>query len=108
MLGAIKQMAVRYHRSLVARSEAMDPRTRWLDVKGVMLPWMWPMAGMILVGLLLNPQGAARLWLLPFGAVSLAGMTYAGAVFLISGIRSDVRRLTAARSAPPPEGSGAP
>jgi hypothetical protein len=52
-----------------------------------------------LLGIIFQPGDEARLWLVaPFGAISLAGTLYAGIVFVVSGIRADVRRLRKSRN----------
>lgn len=84
----------KYHSYLVSRSESLSPRTRWLEVRPLLFPWCVPLIVACLVCFVLRLNDIGRLILvLPAAAVSLVGMLYAGLVFLIYGVRADIRRM---------------
>lgn len=94
MLGALKK----YHKYLVRRTEASGPRDRWFEIKGVMMPWFLPLIVPIFVEVVFRPDGMWRfVGVIPFVTVSLAGMIYAGLVFMIYGVRADIRRVKDAK-----------
>ncbi len=88
----------RYRGYLIARTEALGPRTRWFDVKFILFPWFSPLFLALAICVLFRPNEQARLLIvLPLGAIALIGMTYAGAIFMIYGIRADMRRMNEAK-----------
>ncbi len=88
----------RYRDYLIARTEALGPRTRWFEVRFVLFPWFSPAFLALAVCVLFQPGERERLLIvLPLGAIGLIGMIYAGAIFMIYGIRADVRRMNEAK-----------
>ena len=79
----------RYRANLVAYVESCGPNW-WLSVKGPLVPWIIPLlvGGVFCWAFGLNELGRA-LVIIPTGAISLAGMIYAGCVVMSAGIRSD-------------------
>ena len=89
----------KYHAYLVSRTESLGPRTRWFEVRPLLFPWFVPIivAGVICFVLRLDERGRIIL-LLPVAVVSLGGMLYAGLVFLVYGVRADIRRMNEAKA----------
>lgn len=88
----------RYHAYLVARAENQTTIQRMFD-RGVMTPWILPMAvGGGVCWLLHLGKVLGLIIFLPLALVSLIGMAYAGLVMLVWGICADVRRLRAAKA----------
>lgn len=89
---------VRYHKYLIARTEALDARTRILDVRLVMAPWAIPLLVLPFIGIVLRPGEAVRLWtVVVIGVPAMVGMIYAGVVFMVYGIKADIRRAQGKR-----------
>lgn len=85
-----------YHANLIARAEAEGPSTRWIGVRGVMLPWFVPLFVLAIAGAIFKPSAPARYWLVgSIGGISMIGALYAGGVFVVAGVRADLRRLRA-------------
>jgi hypothetical protein len=92
-LGLLRQLRS-YHASLIARAEAEGPTTRWTGVRGVMFPWFVPLFVLTIAGAIFRPSAPARYWLVgTVGGISMIGALYAGGVFVVAGIRADLRRL---------------
>jgi len=92
-----------YRAHLIAETEALTPRTRWLYVRAFGLPWLV----VILVGgvicfvldLIFDLGELGRTIVLgPFALIGLSGMLYSGWIVMYYGLRADVRRMKEARS----------
>jgi len=88
----------RYHAHLVARTEALSPQTRWLEVRPLLTPWIIPIV--IGVGLCwaLNLDELHRIMvLIPSALIGLGGMIYVGSVVMYYGVRADISRMKEAK-----------
>ncbi len=91
-----------YRAYLIAETEALTPRTRWLYVRAFGLPWV----AVILVGGVLCfmldsmfklGELGRTIVLGPFALVGLAGLLYSGWIVMYYGVRADIRRMKEAR-----------
>ncbi len=92
-----------YRAYLIAETEALTPRTRWLYVRSFTMPWF---AVLVVGGVLcfildsifkLGEMGRTVV-LGPFALVGLAGMIYSGWIVMFYGVRADIRRMKEARA----------
>jgi hypothetical protein len=94
-LTAMPKWIAKYHAYLIARTTSMGPQDRWIEMKTYMFPWFIPLFFAIPICFFFFKDDAqGRLMVvLPLGAISIFGSIYVGSVFLIYGVRADMRRL---------------
>ncbi len=91
--------AAKYHAYLVRETESLGPKTRWLQIRVYTLPWTIPMFLALALCVMFHPDERGRILIAgPLCLITLFGIIYVGYVLLYFGIRSDVRRMRAARS----------
>ena len=95
----------RYFASLYRRGAASAPHARYGELNRIALPWVVPLAGLVLVGFAAETLPPAPATVIVVAAVALIGvpavlgMTAAMMVFFIGGLRADRRRAsTSAKS----------
>lgn len=92
-----------YRAYLIAETEALTPKTRWLYVRSFTAPWI----AVVLVGgvlcflldLMFNLGELGRTVVLgPFALGGFSGMLYAGWIVMYYGVRADIRRMKVSRA----------
>jgi len=92
-----------YRAYLIAETEALTPRTRWLYVRSFGLPWLLVfvigVALCFILDLMFNLGELGRTIVLgPFAIVGISGLVYSGWIVIYYGVRADIRRMKEARA----------
>jgi hypothetical protein len=97
---------MRYQADLVRRGAASQDAARYGEVQTIILPWLLPLGGMVVVAFVADllhwPYRVTVLAVLVLGLPAVIGMFYATGAYLIAAIRADLqKRRTSSPDAPP-------
>lgn len=97
----------KYHADIVRRGTASENAGRYSEIQRIALPWLAPLAAMVIVAMVADPlAGPNAYWVtiiavLLLGLPAMLGMLYATTTYLIAGVRADRNQRHTSPKNPP-------